>query len=282
MRAAAAVEMARAGRLYPALILHGAGLGERRRAATELARTLLCERDAGSRPCGDCRHCRRIDASADAERFHPDFQVLERDLRTVTSVGATKRFVETAQLTPFEARGQVFVIAAAESLSPGAADALLKSLEEPHESSPRHFLLLAPSQFDLSPTLRSRSQSIYLGGGEGLDEEAVARLAAAAARRFDAYWRTGAAVELMAAAAVIEASAVWKDPRAEQPWTQAAAALARAAEGQDPGRRRRRLLDLASALLEAPPLRLRGISPRRILEGLIFRHLREPRPEARA
>ena len=66
-----------------------------------------------------------------------------------------------------------FVIASAESLSPGAADALLKSLEEPHEGSPRHFLLLAPSQFDLSPTLRSRSQSIYLGGGERLDEEAV-------------------------------------------------------------------------------------------------------------
>jgi hypothetical protein len=53
--------------------------------------------------------------------------------------------------------------------------------------------------------------------------------------------------------------------------------LVRAAETRAPGRRRRRL-DLAAALLEAPPLRLRGISPRRILEGLVFRHLREPRP----
>ncbi len=279
MQASGAVEMARAGRLYPALILHGGSLDERRGLATELARTLLCERQAEDRPCGECRHCRRMDATAEAERFHPDFQVLERDLRTVTSVEATKRFVETAQVTPFEARGQVFVIASAESLSPGAADALLKSLEEPHESSPRHFLLLAPSQFDLSPTLRSRSQSIYLGATEALDEEPVARLAAATAARLESYWQSGAAVELMAAASVIGASADWKDPRGERPWAQAAAALVRAAESVEPGRRRR-MLDLAGALLEAPPLRLRGISPRRILEGLVFRHLREPRAGA--
>ena len=94
----------------------------------------------------------------------------------MTSVEATKRFVETAQMTPFEARGQVFVIASAESLSAGAADALLKNLEEPHEGSPRHFLLLAPSQFDLSPTLRSRSLSIFLGASERLDEGPVAAI----------------------------------------------------------------------------------------------------------
>jgi hypothetical protein len=268
--------MARAGRLYPALILHGGSLESRRRAATELARALLCERPADERPCGECRHCRRIDAEG-GERFHPDFQVLERDLRTVTSVEATKRFVEKAQVTPFEARGQVFVIAAAESLSPGAADALLKNLEEPHESSPRHFLLLAPSQFDLSPTLRSRSQPIYLGAVEGLDDEAVAALASTVAARLEAYWESGAAVELMAAAAILEAGAKWRDPRAERPWALAAAAVARAAEAREPSRRRR-LFDLATALLEAPPLRLRGISPRRILEGLVFRHLGERGP----
>ena len=62
--------------------------------------------------------------------------------------------------------------------------------------------------------------------------------------------------------------------RGEGPWAQAAAALLRVAEPLGPARRRR-LLDLSAALLEAPPLRLRGISPRRILEGLVFRHLRE-------
>jgi hypothetical protein len=275
VQADAVMEMARAGRLYPSLILHGGDLEARRAVAAELARALLCARPPESRPCGDCRHCQRIDASPEAERFHPDFQVLERDLRTVTSVEATKRFVGTAQVTPFEARGQVFVIASAESLSPGAADALLKNLEEPHEGSPRHFLLLAPSQFDLSPTLRSRSMAIYLGATAELDEEPVARLAAAVRARLESYWTSDATVELMAAASLIEAGADWRDARAEAPWAQGAAALVRAAEGLSPARRRR-LLDLAAAMLEAPSLRLRGISPRRILEGLIFRHLREP------
>jgi hypothetical protein len=272
MQVSAALEMARAGRLYPALILHGGTDDARRRASVELARTLQCEKDPEQRPCGECRHCRRIDAGDSGEHFHPDFQIRERDLRTVTSVEATKRFLETAQVTPFEARGQVFVIAAAESLSPGAADALLKNLEEPHESSPRHFLLLAPSQFDLQPTLRSRSLPIYLGAAEGLEDELVVGLTAAVTARLESYWESGAAVELMAAAGVIEASADWRDPRAERPWALAAAALLRAAESVEPPRRRR-LLDLAAALFEAPPLRLRGISPRRILEGLVFRHL---------
>ena len=106
----------------------------------------------------------------------------------------------------------------------------------------------------------------------------AARLAAATAARLESYWRTGAAVELMATAGVLEESGDWRDPRAEQPWAQAAAALMRAAESFEPPRRRR-LLDLAAALLEAPPLRLRGITSRRILEGLVFRHLSEP-PQA--
>ena len=63
MQTDAVIELARDGRLYPALILHGGSLEDRRRAATELARTLLCERPAESRPCGECRHCRRIDAA---------------------------------------------------------------------------------------------------------------------------------------------------------------------------------------------------------------------------
>ena len=81
-----------------------------------------------------------------------------------------KSLLHEAQLSPFEARGQVFVVANAESLIGGAADTLLKAMEEPYETAPRNFLLLAPSQFDLLPTLRSRSLSLYLGAGEGLIE----------------------------------------------------------------------------------------------------------------
>ena len=162
----AALEIAREGRLYPAVILHGGDPEARRAAAGELAQLLLCSAPAAERPCGRCRHCPRIAAIRESgDGFHPDFQVLERDLKTVTSVEATKVFLRGAQVPPFEANGQVFVIASAESLSGEAANALLNTLEEPRGKTTRHFLLLAPSHLDLLPTLRSRSLAVYLGGG---------------------------------------------------------------------------------------------------------------------
>ena len=126
----AALDSARRGTLYPAVILDGGVAAARRSAALELARTLLCEAPAAARPCGVCRHCRRIvwpDAAVAGTQFHPDFQVLERDLKASTSVDATRELLRTAQVSPFEARGQVFVIASAESLTGEAANALLKN-----------------------------------------------------------------------------------------------------------------------------------------------------------
>jgi hypothetical protein len=82
---AAAVGLAREGRLYPSLILHGATLDERIAAAQQLARTLLCTAELAQRPCGVCRHCRRIDFAPAAEVFHPDVALLRRDLKTATS-----------------------------------------------------------------------------------------------------------------------------------------------------------------------------------------------------
>ncbi|HEX9944938.1 MAG TPA: hypothetical protein VGG03_23255, partial [Thermoanaerobaculia bacterium] len=145
MNLPAALASARQGRLYPSVILDGGDAEARRRAALDLARTLLCEAPPESRPCGVCRHCRRIGwpgpGQAGEAPFHPDFQVLERDLKVSTSVDATRELLRTAQVSPFEARGQVFVIASAESLTGEAANALLKSLEEPHTSAPRNFFL---------------------------------------------------------------------------------------------------------------------------------------------
>jgi len=66
----------------------------------------------------------------------------------------------------------------------------------------------------------------------------------------------------------------WEDPRSGRPWALASAAVLRSLEleeGLRAGRRAR--LALAEALLDAPALRLRGMSPERILEGLVARHL---------
>ncbi|MCP4660478.1 MAG: hypothetical protein GY856_34180 [bacterium] len=268
-------ELARAGRLYPAMILYGSTAVERREAAVAVARTLLCEHDPPARPCGECRQCRRIEwPAAAAEKFHPDFHVLERDLRTTTSIDATKSFLHSSFSAPFEARGQVFVLAEAESLSGGAADALLKILEEPPARTPRHFLLLTPSRLDLSPTLRSRSLAVYLGSPETLDEATIAEIAEDFARALDGYLATSSAMRLLQAAGALAQAPGWNDPRARKPWATAAAAVldaARRLDRETPARRA--LLAFAEELLDAWRLRLRGITHERILEGLLARHL---------
>lgn len=273
MNHAATLAQARRGALYPAVILHGGRDDARRALALELARTLLCERPAEGRPCGSCKHCRRIVwPGGKQDLFHPDFFVLERDLRTSTSVEAARTLLQAAQVSPFEARGQVFVIAAAETLTNEAANALLKVLEEPPVRAPRHFLLLAPSHLDLLPTLRSRSLSLYLGPAEPLDEARAASLAAGFAGCVHALAATRAPLHVLTAAAELQAAGPFDDPRAARPWALAARAVRLAADGAAADARRP-LLDLAESLLLGWELRLRGVPAERILEGLVARHL---------
>lgn len=280
-----ALTVARSGKLYPAVILHGADESGRRAAALALARCLLCEREPGLRPCGTCRHCRRIDLAPRSEgnkasaagaaglsgSFHPDVAFLERDLKTSTSADATRAFLQPAQLSPFEARGQVFVVVNAESLTPEAANALLKVLEEPPVRAPRSFLLLTPSRLDLLATLRSRSLSVFLGPSVGLDTERIEARAQRLAEGVEAFRRDRSPAWILALASEL-AGAGFEDPRSMAGWATAAAIARRAADRVSVGSRGM-LLELAHDLLAGVDLRLRGIPAERILEGWVSRRL---------
>jgi hypothetical protein len=277
--------LARRGMLYPAVILHGGSESSRRRAAEQLALTLLCDEAAALRPCGTCLHCRRIAVTAEQERaFHPDLVLVERDLKTSTSVEGTKAALRTVQLRPFEARGQVVVVANAETLSGAAANALLKVLEEPGLQAPRNFLLLAPSASQLLPTLRSRSLAIYLPEERTRRalREAAAPAVATLDRALDAYLERGSAAIAIGFAGVLldhaGGVAAFEDLRAEAPWVRAASAVLATAEGR-PRPVAAPLHELAHGLLEAPELRLRAVPARRILEGLTARALARLRIE---
>lgn len=272
-----ALGLARSGKLYPGLILHGADRELRLTAAIELARTLLCEREPGQRPCDQCRHCRRIvGPAAEATAFHPDFLLLERDLRTVTSADAVRNLVRAAQLHPFEARGQVFVLADAETLADAAANALLKNLEEPPTSAPRHYLLLAPSAVELLPTLRSRSLPIYLGlqalEASGDIESLIATLRGLCEEHSD----SGSPVLLLAVAGVLHSAGNWDDPRSLRPWSQAAGLILELVRESEDRALRQRLLQLSEELLVGPELRVRGVPALRILEGAVAHSLARP------
>ena len=265
------LELVRKERLYPGVILHGGDAEARSSLAFHLARALLCAQSSDQRPCGECRHCSRILPPEEADgRFHPDMLVVDRDLRTSTSVEAIKTMLRTVQVSPFEARGQVFLIRSADSMTPAAANALLKNLEEPSMSAPRHFLLLTASPSDLLPTLRSRCLSVYLGAAVAPEfladqDQLLADLEAAVER----YEENRAGVYLLAIAELLVQALPWSDARSGAPLVGAATLLLELAKRAPTTTRRRKLLALANDILEAKDLRMRFVSPTRILEAKV-------------
>lgn len=132
-----------------AVLLHGpAGIGKQQLAAYWAA-CRLCLSSAGA-PCGQCRACQLLGSGT-----HPDYFVLtpeesDKAIR-VDQVRALVSFVET---TPQMAKGKTVLIAPAEAMNVHAANALLKTLEEPAGDTQ---LILVSHQISLLlPTIRSR------------------------------------------------------------------------------------------------------------------------------
>ena len=77
-----------------------------------LARALLCDEAAADRPAASAgtADASSVAGARRARAVPSRLRVLGRDLKASTSVDATREFLKTAQLSPFEARGQVFVV----------------------------------------------------------------------------------------------------------------------------------------------------------------------------
>jgi len=139
-------------RLPHALLLQGpAGIGKRRLALT-LARRILCE---DGRACGRCPACRLL-----AGGNHPDLLTLAPEPGRPLTVDRIRELIETLTLTPQYGRGRVVVLEAADRMNPAAANAFLKTLEEP---APDTVILLLCEQVSRLPaTIVSRCQRLPL------------------------------------------------------------------------------------------------------------------------
>lgn len=123
-------------------------------AARAFAAALQCERvdDPG---CAQCQACRTAMSGS-----HPDVQVVSTT-ETFIKVDAARNLAVDAQSRPTLGRWRVIVVEDADRFTEQAADALLKSLEEP---PPRTvWILCAPSLEDLIVTVRSRCRHLRLG-----------------------------------------------------------------------------------------------------------------------
>lgn len=148
------LDTARRGELHHAIILHGPSPALLRDVAVRIAKTLNCTNDGTG---DDCLSCQRID-----RRTHPDVHFVEAAAdKKMISVDQIRGLVGEATMRPYEGRTKVFIIDPADGLSVGGSSSLLKTLEEPTRDTA--FLLITRSPDLLLPTIRSRSQAIYVG-----------------------------------------------------------------------------------------------------------------------
>ena len=148
------------GRLSHAYLFLGPeGVG-RASTARALAAALNCltPREDGD-ACGACASCRRLAAGT-----HPDFLVIEptpealQKQRPQIKIGQIREFCRVTNYPPLGDGWRVVLIKPAEAMNEEAANALLKTLEEPPE---RHLLVLtAQAEADLLPTIVSRCHKL--------------------------------------------------------------------------------------------------------------------------
>src|SRR5262249_30066182 len=158
------------GRVPGSLLFTGEeGIGKKL-FALELAKALNCRNRAGVEACDECPSCRRIsnstfpsfgNADDDKERMiwseHADIAVV-RPHKQIIRVKPMRELEREANFRPFEGVARVFIIEDADYMNDQAANALLKTLEEPPATT--HLVLTTTNPTALLPTIRSRCQVI--------------------------------------------------------------------------------------------------------------------------
>ncbi len=142
--------------LSHALLITGPDSVGKRALARILTAALLCQAPVEQRPCGTCLSCRKLESGN-----QPDFMLVEPEQKgkalVVKQIRDLERFLK---LTPIESVCKIALVNDFEQANESAANALLKTLEEP----PSHvrLILLALDADLVLPTIVSRSQQVNL------------------------------------------------------------------------------------------------------------------------
>ncbi len=136
-------------RLHHAILLNapkGSGEGK---LTSLFSKTLLCKQGSAE-PCGSCHSCHLFEAGS-----HPDFHYLQpEESGKKIGIDPVRRICQKAFESSQLGGKRVILVNGADNMGEGAANALLKTLEEPPENC--YFVLIAHSSDRVLPTLLSR------------------------------------------------------------------------------------------------------------------------------
>ena len=140
----------KSGKVHHAYLFSGPRGCGKTSSARIMARSLNCEEGPTPTPCGKCQSCTDLVANGPGS-----IDVMELDAATHGLVDDARELRDSAFFAPVQSRYKIYIIDEAHQLGPGAANALLKVVEEP----PPHVLFIfATTEPDkLIATIRSRT-----------------------------------------------------------------------------------------------------------------------------
>lgn len=141
-----------AGRVTQALLLTGPPNVGKGTVARFWAQQLNCR--GTDQPCGQCISCRKV-----VSGNHPDVRIFDSDDQAL-KIDDIRNLQRELSLSPLEGQYRVVVLCNFERATLSAANALLKTLEEP--ASPAVLILTATDPGGLLPTIVSRCQQLAL------------------------------------------------------------------------------------------------------------------------
>jgi DNA polymerase-3 subunit gamma/tau len=138
------------GRIHHAYLFSGPRGCGKTSSARIMARSLNCEKGPTPNPCGKCQSCTDLVANGPGS-----IDVIELDAATHGLVDDARDLRDKAFFAPVSSKYKIYIIDEAHQLGPGAANALLKVVEEP----PPHvlFIFATTEPEKLIATIRSRT-----------------------------------------------------------------------------------------------------------------------------
>lgn len=170
------------GKLHHGLIFHGKHGTGKDMLCRQLATLLLCQSRASQEACGQCQSCKLMKAES-----HPDFNYIASQ----TSIGvdavreAIAKLLHTSQL----GGSKILIINEAQRMTVAAANALLKTLEEPTANT--YIMLTCQSLHELLPTVLSRCEkhAVVVHDRQAVQAWLSSQHLTANAEIMDLYWQ---------------------------------------------------------------------------------------------